>query len=314
MGARLSRWGKTRPTLKVMANIVVAGGTGLLGTALVGALRNERHSVIVLTRHPKRDQDVRWSPGGRDESWMSVLDGADAVVNLAGVSIAGARWTTARKAAILDSRTEATGALARGITAARRPPPVFISSSAVGFYGVRGDEPLTESSTAGSDFLGQVGQLWEAAASAASRHSRVVLLRSGVVLAREGGALPQLALPFKLFAGGPAGSGQQFLSWIHLHDWIAMVKWALAEQSVTGPLNVTAPNPVTNEEFARTLGRVLRRPSWMRAPAFALRIAVGEMADALILGGQRVLPEVSLKRGFVFRYPTLESALRETYP
>jgi uncharacterized protein (TIGR01777 family) len=134
------------------------------------------------------------------------------------------------------------------------------------------------------------------------------------VLAREGGALPQLALPFKLFAGGPAGSGQQFLSWIHLHDWVAMVKWALEEPAVAGPLNVTAPNPVTNEEFARTLGRVLHRPSWMRVPAIALRIAVGEMADALILGGQRVLPEVARARGFVFRYPALESALREIYP
>jgi uncharacterized protein len=296
-----------------MAKIVVAGGTGLLGTALVSALRSESHAVVVLTRHPKRDQDVRWSPGGRDESWRSVLDGTDAVINLAGVSIAGGRWTTARKAAILDSRIAATGALVRAIAAARQPPRVFISSSAVGFYGVRGAEPLTESNAAGSDFLGQVGRLWEAAASGASRHARVVLVRSGVVLAREGGALPQLALPFKLFAGGPAGSGRQFLSWIHLQDWVEMVKWALAEQAVVGPLNATAPNPVTNEEFARTLGRVLHRPSWFRAPASALRFAVGEMADALILGGQRVLPEVARQRGFVFRYPTLESALREIY-
>ncbi len=296
-----------------MATFVVAGGTGLLGSALVGALRQEGRSVVVLTRHPKRDHEVRWSPGSRDESWTSVLDSAEAVINLAGVSIAGGRWTTARKAAILDSRIEATGALARAITAARQPPRVFISSSAVGFYGTRGDEPVTESSGAGSDFLGQVGQLWEAVASGASQRSRVVLLRSGVVLARDGGALPQLALPFKFFAGGPAGSGRQFLSWIHVHDWVEMVKWALAEQAIAGPLNATAPNPVTNEEFARTLGRVLNRPSWLKAPAFALRIAVGEMADALILGGQRVLPEVARERGFVFRYPTLESALREIY-
>ena len=149
--------------------------------------------------------------------------------------------------------------------------------------------------------------------AAASRHSRLVLLRSGVVLAREGGALPQLALPFKFFVGGPAGSGQQFVSWIHLHDWVEMVKWALAQQIVAGPLNATAPEPVTNEEFARTLGRVLNRSPWLRAPAIALRLAVGEMADALILGGQRVLPKVAQERGFVFRYPTLESALREIY-
>jgi uncharacterized protein (TIGR01777 family) len=296
-----------------MATFVVAGGTGLLGTALVGALRQEGHSVVVLTRHPKRDHELRWSPGSRDESWTSALDGAEAVINLAGVSIAGGRWTTARKAAILDSRIEATSALARAISAARQTPRVFISSSAVGFYGATGEEPVTESSPAGSDFLGQVGQLWEAAANRAAPHSRVVLLRSGVVLAREGGALPQLAMPFKLFAGGPAGSGRQFLSWIHVHDWVEMVKWALAEQPIAGPLNATAPNPVTNEEFGRTLGRVLNRPSWLKAPAFALRLAVGEMADALILGGQRVLPAVARGRGFVFRYPTLESALREIY-
>ncbi len=296
-----------------MSRIVVAGGTGLLGTALAGALRRDGRTVVVLTRHPRQDQEVRWSTDERDRSWMSVLDGADAVINLAGVSIAGGRWTTAHKAAILDSRVQATTALVRAFAAARQPPPVFVSGSAVGFYGVRGDEPLTESSSAGSDYLGQVGQLWEAAASGASKHARVVLLRTGLVLAREGGALPQLALPFKLFAGGPAGTGRQFISWIHIHDWVAMVMWALAEQPIAGPLNATAPGPVTNAELARTLGRVLKRPSWLRAPAFALRIVLGEMADALVLGGQRVLPEVAHERGFVFRYPTLESALREIY-
>ena len=296
-----------------MSRNVIAGGTGLLGTALAGALRREGHAVVVLTRHPQRDQEVRWSTDERDQSWTSVLDGADAVINLAGVSIAGGRWTAARKAAILDSRVQATTALVRAVAASRQPPPVFVSSSAVGFYGVRGDEPLTESSPAGADYLGQVGQLWEAAASGASKHSRVVLLRTGLVLARDGGALPQLALPFKLFAGGPAGTGRQFMSWIHIHDWVAMVRWALAENAIAGPLNATAPRPVTNEEFARTLGRVLKRPSWLNAPAFALRIALGEMADALVLGGQRVLPEVAQERGFAFRYPTLESALREIY-
>jgi uncharacterized protein (TIGR01777 family) len=296
-----------------MSGIVIAGGTGLLGTALAAALRREGRAVVVLTRHPRRDHEVRWSTDERDQSWTGVLDGADAVINLAGVSIAGGRWTTARKAAILDSRVQATTALVRAVAAARHPPRAFVSSSAVGFYGVRGDEPLTESSSAGSDYLGQVGQLWEAAASGASTHTRVVLLRTGLVLAREGGALPQLALPFKLFAGGAAGTGRQFLSWIHIHDWVAMVMWALAEQAVAGPLNATAPGPVANEEFARTLGRVLRRPSWLRAPAFALRIVLGEMADALVLGGQRVFPEVAQERGFVFRYPTLESALKEIY-
>jgi uncharacterized protein (TIGR01777 family) len=296
-----------------MAAIVVAGGTGFLGTALVGSLRREGRSVVVLTRHPAREHEVRWSPGEGNDSWTSVIDGAEAVVNLAGVSIAGGRWTTARKAAILNSRTVATAALARAIAAAPQPPRVFISSSAVGIYGMRGDEPVTEASASGSDFLGQVGRQWEASATGVSPQTRLVFLRSGVVLARDGGALPQLALPFKLFAGGPAGTGRQFISWIHIHDWVEMAKWALADQTVTGPLNATAPNPVTNAEFARTIGEVLHRPSWLTAPAFALRIVLGELADALILGGQRVLPEVARQRGFVFRYPSLESALREIY-
>jgi hypothetical protein len=172
---------------------------------------------------------------------------------------------------------------------------------------------VTEATPPGTDFLADVCREWEAIALQASPVSRVVLLRSGVVLARNGGALPQLALPFKLFAGGPAGTGQQFVPWIHLHDWVEMVKWALATPAIVGALNVTAPAPVTNEEFSRTLGRVIGRPSWLRAPAPALRLALGEMADALILGGQRVVPELALERGFVFRYPTLEPALRDIY-
>jgi len=297
-----------------MAKIIVAGGTGLLGTALVGALQDDRHRVVVLTRRPTRDNEVRWSPQYAEGLWTSALDNAHAVINLAGASIAGGRWTTARKAAIRDSRIQATGALVKAIAASGQPPPIFISSSAVGYYGSRGDEPVTETTAPGSDFLAHVCRDWEAAASQLSPAARVVLLRSGVVLARHGGALPQMALPFKLFAGGPAGSGRQFMSWIHLHDWVATVKWALASQHIAGPLNVTAPEPVTNEDFSRSLGRVLGRPAWLKAPSFALRLMLGEMADALILGGQRVLPAVAQQHGFAFQYPTLESALRQIYP
>ena len=297
-----------------MAKIIVAGGTGLLGTALVGALQDDRHMVVVLTRRPTRDNEVRWSPQYAEGLWTSALDNAHAVINLAGASIAGGRWTTARRAAIHDSRMQATGALVKAIAASGQPPPIFISSSAVGYYGSRGDEPVTETTAPGSDYLAHVCRDWEAAASQLSPAARVVLLRSGVVLARHGGALPQMALPFKLFAGGPAGSGRQFMSWIHLHDWVAMVKWALASQHIAGPLNVTAPEPVTNEDFSRSLGRVLGRPAWLKAPSFALRLILGEMADALILGGQRVLPAVAQQHGFVFQYPTLESALRQIYP
>jgi hypothetical protein len=296
-----------------MGIIVIAGGTGLLGTALREALRHDGHRVVVLTRHPKHDHEVRWSPGHDDSSWVPALNGATAVINLAGTSIASGRWTAARKAAIHESRKQATSALVRAVAATQQAPSAFISGSAVGYYGLRGDEPATETTPAGSDFLGEVCRDWESIAKQASNRSRVVLLRSGVVFARQGGALPQLVLPFKLFAGGPAGTGRQFVSWIHVHDWVAMVRWALATTTVEGPLNVTAPTPVTNEELARTIGGVLGRPSFLRAPSFALRLILGEMADALILGGQRVVPEVAQQHGFVFRYPTVESALREIY-
>ena len=296
-----------------MGTVVIAGGTGLLGTALREAFRLDGYRVVVLTRHPSREHEVRWSPGENDSSWAPMLSGATAVINLAGTSIAGGRWTAARKAAIHESRRQATRALVRAIANAAQPPATFISSSAVGYYGVRGDEPATETTPPGSDFLAEVCRDWEAIAGQAANRSRVVILRSGVVFAREGGALPQLALPFKLFAGGPAGSGRQVVSWIHVHDWVAMVKWAFATTTIAGPLNVTAPAPVTNEELSRTIGRVLGRPSWLKAPSFALRLVLGEMADALVLGGQRVIPEVARRHGFVFRYPTVESALKEIY-
>jgi uncharacterized protein (TIGR01777 family) len=296
-----------------MSTIVVAGGTGLLGTSLVEALRADGHTVAVLTRRPTRDGDVRWSPDRDDPSWTPVLADAAAVVNLAGSSIAEGRWTEKRKTLIRESRTHATRALVHAITTARRPPSVFLSSSAVGIYGTRGDEPATERTPPGSDFLASVCREWEALALPAASTSRVVLLRTGVVLSSAGGALPQLALPFKVFAGGPVGSGTQYVSWIHIDDWVAMMRWALVRPEVTGALNLTSPFPVTNAEFARTLGRVLQRPSWIRTPAFAVRLALGEMADALVLGGQRVLPEAAHTQGFVFRYPTLEPALREIY-
>ena len=296
-----------------MGTIVIAGGTGLLGSALLEALRLEGHRVVVLSRDPKHDHEVRWSPGNDDSAWAEALNGATAVINLAGTSIASGRWTTARKASIHESRKRATAALVRAIADLPQPPSAFISGSAVGYYGARGDEPATEATPPGSDFLAQVCRDWESIAKEASHRSRVVLLRSGVVFARQGGALPQLALPFKLFAGGPAGTGRQFVSWIHLHDWVAMVKWALATATIAGPLNVTAPTPVTNEELSREIGRALGRPSWLKAPSLALRLVLGEMADALVLGGQRVIPEVARTQGFVFRYPTVQSALKEIY-
>jgi uncharacterized protein (TIGR01777 family) len=296
-----------------MSTIIVAGGSGFLGTALVRVLRGDGHDVTVLTRRPRRDGDSAWSPASNDASWFPILDNADAVINLAGSSIGGGRWTKARKRDILESRTQSTRALVRACAARPRPSRVFVTNAAIGVYGMRGDEPVTEQTAPGSDFLSSVCREWESLALQAAPAARVVLLRTGLVLAREGGALPQLAFPFTLFAGGPLGSGRQYLSWIHLHDWIEMVKWAMANPRVSGPLNVTAPGAVTNAEFARTLGRVLGRPAWLKTPAFALRLLLGEMADALVLGGQRVVPGVARSLGFVFRYEALEPALRQIY-
>jgi hypothetical protein len=294
--------------------IVVAGGTGFLGSALVHACRVNGDDVTVLTRRPRAAADVQWYPEVSGGAWTAVLDTADAVVNLAGEGIADRRWDAARKAAILDSRVTATRALAEAIRACARPPSVFISASAVGFYGTRGDELLTEDSTPGSDFLANVCRAWEREASRAASVTRVVLVRTGVVLARDGGALPRMALPFRFFAGGRLGSGQQYVSWIHREDWVQIARWALGNAEVSGPVNLTAPAPVTNAEFTDALARALHRPALFPVPALALRTLLGtEMADALLLDGQRVLPEKAQRLGFQFRYSTVQRALAAIY-
>lgn len=293
--------------------IVVTGGTGFLGGALVGRLRGDGHTVTVLTRGSTGAGAVRWDPETPSTQWTSTLDGADAVIHLSGASIAGGRWTPTRKALIRDSRVKSTRALVAAVRAAHRPPPVFVSGSAMGIYGSRGDEPLTEDSRPGSNFLASVCVEWEREALAAAPASRVVLVRTGLALDRSGGALPQIALPFYFFAGGPIGSGRQYMSWIHRDDWVEMVRWALSNSAVSGPLNATAPNPATNRWFAKTLGRVLRRPSFVPTPSLALRLALGEMAEELLLTGQRVLPAKAQSLGFTFRYPLLEPALRAIF-
>jgi uncharacterized protein (TIGR01777 family) len=293
--------------------LLIAGGSGFLGTALARAFRGAGHRVMILTRRPRREGDVLWSTKPTDTSWRHALDRSDAVINLAGVSIAGRRWSAERKRELRASRMQPTQSLVSAIAVASRPPAVFISSSAVGIYGVRGDEVITEETPPGDDFLAALCRDWETLAIGASSRSRVVLLRSGVVLGRDGGALPQLALPFRLFAGGRVGTGHQYLSWISLADWIGMVQWTLTRNHVSGPLNLTAPAPVTNAEFARTIGRVLHRPSFVPTPAFAVRFALGELADALILGGQRVVPTRAMALGYEFKHETLEAALREIY-
>ncbi len=292
--------------------IVIAGGSGLLGSALAERLQHDGDTVAVLTRRPRRPFDVAWNPGRPSAPWAETVRSADAVINLAGESINGGRWTRARKAALRDSRLQATRALARAIQAGREKPLAFLSGSAVGIYGPRGDELVTEETPPGSDFLSTLGVEWEQEAMAVAPQTRVVFLRTGVVLAREGGALPQMALPFRLFAGGPIGSGRQWVSWIHVDDWVRMVRWALDTSDVAGPLNLTAPEPVRNAELARTLGRVLHRPAVMPAPAFAVRLVLGELA-VVVVTGQRVLPIKAQSRGFTFSHPSLEGALRAIY-
>ena len=293
--------------------IVVAGGTGFLGSALVDALRRHGDHVIVLTRQPRRPDDLQWSTNNGGNLWKRALDEADAVINLAGEGIADRRWTSARKNAILESRISATRTIVSAIREARPSPGVLINASAIGIYGPHGDEPLTEDAAPGSDFLASVCTAWEREALVASATTRVVLLRSGLVLAKEGGALPRIALPFRLFVGGPVGSGRQYMSWIHRDDWVSLVRWALSEHAVSGPLNLTAPEPVTNAELARELGGALHRPSIVPAPGFALRIVLGEMAEALLLSGQRVRPHKALVGGFAFQYATIESSLQAIY-
>jgi uncharacterized protein (TIGR01777 family) len=304
------------PAHILVMKIIVAGGSGLLGTALTTALVDEHHDVTVLTRRPglgggsSRVRRVEWIPNGRTGAWASALDGADAVINLAGESIGAGRWTAARKERIQSSRVQATRSLVEAIVAATAPPPVFLSGSAVGYYGPCGDEVLTEQSPAGADFLAHVCAAWEAeAARAAGATVRVVRIRTGLVLDRSGGALPKMLLPFKLGAGGPIGSGRQYWPWIHIDDWVGLVRWAMTTPGLSGPLNVTAPDPKPNAEFARALGRAMHRPALLPTPGFALRIILGEMAEGLLLSGQRAVPAKGLDARFSFRYPNLDGAL-----
>ena len=296
--------------------IALAGGSGFLGTALTQALTRDGHDVAVLTRQnpasmpaQPRVTHVSWTPDGTSAAWAAALDGADAVVNLAGESIAARRWSERQKHEIRDSRLRATASLTAAIRQVARAPKVLVSGSAVGYYGDRGDETITESSGPGRDFLAGVADAWETAANQVAARTRVALVRTGIVLDRKGGALPKMLPPFQLFVGGPLGSGRQYMPWIHKEDWVRLVTFAMTHEGARGALNVTSPTPVTNAEFSKALGRALHRPSLLPAPAFALRLALGEMADALLLGGQRALPVRATDLGFSFRYSNIDDAL-----
>lgn len=293
--------------------IVVSGGTGFLGRPLCAALRADGHDVIVLTRGGGA-ATVRWTPDGTAGAWAAVIDGADVAINLSGESIAGRRWTRAHKARIRESRILATRSIAEAIITAAKPPAILVNGSAVGMYGDRGDELVTEDAPPGRDFLSEVALAWEAEALRARQAgTRVALVRTGVVLEKDGGALVELARPIRFFVGGPIGSGQQYIPWIHRDDWIGMVRWLVTHAEATGAFNAVAPSPVTNDAFTRALARVLHRPAFLRAPEFALRLGLGEMTEPLLLASQRVVPARALAMGFTFRFPTLEEALRAIY-
>jgi hypothetical protein len=296
--------------------IVIAGGSGFLGSALAQSLASAGHRVQILSRRPAaaaQPERVTWTPDGTANGlWTSPCSGADVIVNLAGESIAAGRWTPRRKMQLRDSRILATRSLARFIAESEQPPAVFVSASAIGIYGDRGNETLTEAARPGRDFLAELGTAWEQEALAVQGdRTRVVLLRTGIVLDPREGALAKMLLPFRLFAGGPFGSGRQFMSWIHRDDWVSLARWAAETPGVRGPLNLTAPNPVTNADFARSLGRALGRPAVLPAPGFALTIALGEMAGPLLLYSQRVVPARALEGGFRFAHPDLDRALAD---
>jgi uncharacterized protein (TIGR01777 family) len=292
--------------------ILVSGASGLVGRAAVKELHARSHRVCRLARPGGlRDAgDVAWDPAAGTLD-ASSAEGVDAVLHLAGASIGEGRWNPARKKLIRDSRVDATSKLVASMAKLKRPPLVIVSASAVGYYGNRGDEILTEASASGGDFLASVCKDWEAAVRGAeSFGARVVMLRFGMILAREGGGLPRMAMPFRFGAGGRLGSGRQWMSWVSLEDAAAMILFALGEQKLHGPVNGVAPSPVTNMEFTRTLGAVLHRPALFPVPSFALRLALGEMADALLLASLRVVPKQLTDVGYEFRHPELSAALR----
>ena len=295
--------------------ILVTGSTGLVGTALVKALASDGHTVCRLIRPQSKATpsgkdgfDVAWNPATGELGGAGV--GPDAVVNLAGASIAGGRWTNDRKALLRSSRIGTTQALVKALAKMNARPRVLVSASAIGIYGDRGDEVLTEESKPGTDFLAGLAQEWEAEALKAEAIGiRVVLVRFGIILAKHGGALAKMLLPFKLGVGGRLGSGKQWMSWITLEDVVGVIRLAIENEMVRGAVNLVASQAVQNAEFTKALARALHRPALFPAPAFALRLALGEMADALLLSSQRVTPQKLQQLGYSFLHPELQSAL-----
>ena len=302
--------------------VFVTGGTGLVGTRLVRKLRERQDQVVLLTRRPgsareRFGNEVEVVEGDPMQAgpWMDAVASCDAIINLAGENIFNKRWKAGFLALLRDSRLRATEhvveALARNPRRASGEPKVLVNASAIGYYGPHGDEEITEETAPGSDFLAALCVDWEKAAEAARQHGvRVALVRIGVVLDREGGALAKLLTPFKLFAGGPVGSGRQWMSWIHHADMVGLFLLGLDNPAASGPLNGTAPNPVPNKQFGKALGRALHRPAFLPTPRFMLRLVLGKVAD-VIATGQRVLPARPLALGYRYQFPNLDEALAD---
>jgi uncharacterized protein (TIGR01777 family) len=300
--------------------IVITGGSGLIGSAVAREMGSAGHEVVVLTRDPSKvgplppnTRAAQWD-GRTPGDWARLLDGDTVLVHLAGDPIAEGRWTDEKKRRIRASRVESGRAVLEAVRQARSKPRALLQGSAVGYYGDGGDEVLTESHPPGDDFLARVCVEWEAStAEVAALGVRRPVLRTGIVLSREGGALPRMALPFRLLAGGPLGDGRQWLPWIHEADEVGAIRFLIEREDAGGPFNLTAPEPLTSRDFSRALGEALHRPSFAPAPGFALRLLLGEMADAL-LHGQRAVPQRLLDLGYVFRYPQALAALRSLLP
>ncbi len=302
--------------------VLITGGTGLIGSALAAELAGAGHEVIVLSRNPDRATGLpagvraeRWD-GRTAQGWGHLADGAGAIVNLAGASIAGegllpSRWTPERKRLILQSRLDAGRAVVEAVQQAAQKPSVVVQASGIGIYGFAGDRVVDESAPPGDDWLAQVAVQWEAAtAPVEAMGVRRVVIRTAVVFARDGGVLPLMLLPFRLFVGGPIGSGRQYVPWIHIADEVGAIRFLIKHPDARGPFNLVAPDILSNAEMSRVIARVLRRPSWLPLPAFAMRLLFGEVST-LLLEGQRAVPERLRGLGYTFRFPTLESALQD---
>ncbi|NMC12231.1 MAG: TIGR01777 family protein [Chloroflexi bacterium] len=310
-------------------NILITGGTGFIGKALINNLNNDHYKIFVLSRNPQKyinnfDKNVsllQWD-GKTSDGWGNIIENIDAVINLAGENIAGnsfssiflKRYTPERKRLILQSRINSGNALVQAIKSSHKKPQFFIQASAVGYYGNRGDEILTESSPPGKDFVSQICIPWEKSTAELDTMNirRVIIRTAGMVLGNNGGALPFLVYPYRFYLGGPLGSGKQWVSWIHIEDEIRVIRYLLDNQKAEGVFNCSSPNPIINREFSRAIGKILNRPSWLPLPEMVFNLFLGEKAK-ILLASQRQIPEKLLKLGFEFSYPDIESALKNIF-